>query len=287
MRLGVTMFATDVSMAVPDLAREAQARGLASLFLPEHTHIPVSRRTPPPTGDAELAEEYRRTVDPFVVLSAAAAVTDTIRLGTGICLVAQREPIVTAKAVATLDALSRGRFDFGIGFGWNREELADHGVQPADRRAVVRERVLAMRALWNDDVASFDGTYVSFEPSWAWPKPAQPGGPPVLLGGAPGPTLFAHVAEYADGWLPIGGAGIRAAWPALAAACEAAGRDPATVRVVPFGTVPDEAKLEYYASLGIDEVVLRLPAAPAEPVLRVLDRYAEIVPRAAGLTAAR
>ena len=287
MRLGVTMFATDQSMAVPELAGVAEARGFTSLFIPEHTHIPVSRRTPPPTGDAELPEEYRRTVDPFVVLAAAAATTETIRLGTGICLVAQREPIVTAKAVATLDALSDGRFDFGIGYGWNREELADHGVEAAARRAVVRERVLAMQALWRDDVAGFDGTYVSFEPSWSWPKPVQPGGPPVLIGGAPGPRLFAHVAEYADGWLPIGGAGIRAALPALTAACEEAGRDPASVRVVPFGTVPDEAKLEYYASLGMDEVVLRLPSAPRDVVLSVLDRYTPFVARAAGITAAR
>jgi len=286
-RLGVTMFATDVSMAVPELAVESEARGLTSLFLPEHTHIPVSRRTPPPTGGAELAEEYRRTVDPFVVLAAAAALTDTIRLGTGICLVAQREPIVTAKAVATLDALSGGRFDFGIGFGWNREEMTDHGVDPATRRAVAREHVLAMRALWRDDVAAFDGDFVRFEASWAWPKPVQSGGPPVLLGGAAGPTMFAHVAEYADGWLPIGGAGIRAALPALAAACETAGRDPASVRVIPFGTMPDEGKLEYYASLGIDEVVLRLPTAPRDVVLPVLDRYAPVVARAAGVTAAR
>jgi len=281
------MFATDVSMAVPELAVESEARGLTSLFLPEHTHIPVSRRTPPPTGDAELAEEYRRTVDPFVVLAAAAALTETIRLGTGICLVAQREPIVTAKAVATLDALSGGRFDFGIGFGWNREEMIDHGVDPATRRAVAREHVLAMRALWRDETAAFKGDSVCFEASWAWPKPVQPGGPPVLLGGAAGPTMFAHVAEYADGWLPIGGSGIRAALPQLVAACEAAGRDPASVRVIPFGTMPDEGKLEYYASLGIDEVVLRLPTAPRDVVLPVLDRYAPVVARAAGITAAR
>ncbi len=281
------MFATDVSIAVPELAVEAEARGLTSLFLPEHTHIPVSRRTPPPTGDAELAEEYRRTVDPFVVLAAAAALTETIRLGTGICLVAQREPIVTAKAVATLDALSGGRFDFGIGFGWNREEMIDHGVDPATRRAVAREHVLAMRALWRDETAAFQGDSVRFEASWAWPKPVQPGGPPVLLGGAAGPTMFAHVAEYADGWLPIGGAGIRAALPALAAACETVGRDPAAVRVIPFGTMPDEGKLEYYASLGIDEVVLRLPTAPRDVVVPVLDRYAPVVARAAGITAAR
>jgi probable F420-dependent oxidoreductase len=286
-RLGVTMFATDRSMTVPALAREAEARGFTSLFLPEHTHIPTSRRTPPPTGEAELADEYKRTVDPFVALAAAAAVTERIRLGPGICLVAQREPIVTAKAIATLDQLSGGRVELGVGFGWNREEMADHGVEPTERRAVAREHVLAMQALWREDVASFAGEHVRFEPSWSWPKPSQAGGPPVLVGGAAGPTLFAHVAEYGDGWLPIGGAGIRDALPALHAAADAAGRDPAELRVVPFGTTPDEGKLEYYASLGIDEVVLRLPPASADRVLPLLDRYAELVPRVAGLTGAR
>jgi len=264
-------------MSVPDLAREAEARGLHSLYIPEHTHIPTSRDTPPPTGDAELREEYKRTVDPFVVLSAAAAVTDRIRLGTGICLVEQREPIVTAKAVATLDQLSGGRFEFGIGFGWNRDEMRDHGVDPATRRERSREHVLAIRALWRDEVASFAGEYVRFASSWSWPKPVQPGGPPVLLGGAAGPKLFAHVAEYGDGWIPIGGAGINDALPALRAAYEAQGRDPGTVRVVPFGTVPASGKLDYYASLGIDEVVLRVPGAGRDKVLTVLDGYAALL----------
>jgi probable F420-dependent oxidoreductase len=276
-RLGVTTFATDQSMPVPELAREAEARGLASLFLPEHTHIPTSRLTPPPTGDAELAEEYKRTVDPFVVLAAAAALTSQIRLGTGILLAAQREPIVTAKAAATLDLISDGRLDLGVGFGWNREEMADHGVAPAERRNVAREHVLAMRELWRADVASFSGEHVAFEPSWSWPKPVQPGGPPVLLGGAPGPTLFAHVAEYGDGWLPIGGAGIREALPMLHDACNTRGRDPAALRVVPFGTVPDDGKLDYYESLGIDEVVLRVPSAGRDAILGVLDRYGALV----------
>ena len=271
------MFATDQTVSVPDLAREAEARGLHSLYIPEHTHIPTSRDTPPPTGDAELPEEYRRTVDPFAALSAAAAVTERIRLGTGICLVAQREPIVTAKAVATLDQLSGGRFEFGIGFGWNRDEMRDHGVDPATRRERSREHVLAMRALWRDDVASFAGEYVRFAPSWSWPKPVQPGGPPVLLGGAAGPKLFAHLAEYGDGWIPIGGAGINDALRELRAAYEAQGRDPATIRVVPFGTVPAPGKLDYYASFGIDEVVLRLPGAGRDTVLTVLDRYAALV----------
>ena len=271
------MFATDLSMTVPDLAVAAEERGLCSLYIPEHTHIPTSRRTPAPTGDAELAEEYRRTVDPFVALSAAAAVTSMIRLGTGICVVAQHEPIVTAKAIATLDQLSAGRFDFGIGFGWNHEEMENHGVDVHTRRDRVREHVLAMRAMWANDTASFDGDFVQFEELWSWPKPAQPGGPPVLLGGSPGPKLFAHLAEYCDAWLPIGGAGVKGALPDLHRACEAAGRDPAEIRIVPFGTIPSQEKTEYYASIGIEEIVLRVPTGPTDVVLPVLDEHARLL----------
>ena len=272
MRLGVTIFATDRTMSPVELAREAEDRGFASLYLPEHTHIPVSRETPPPTGVAELPEDYARTLDPLVALAAAATVTRSIRLGTGVCLLAQREPIVTAKAIATLDALSGGRFVLGVGYGWNRDEMADHGVEPRHRRDRVREHVMAMRALWGGEVAAYEGEFVRFAPSWSWPKPVS--GPPVLLGGAPGPTLFAHIAEYADGWLPIGGAGVRDALPDLHRAAEDADRDPATLTVIPFGTVPTAAKLEYYAALGITEVVVRLPAGSRETVLPVLDEYA-------------
>ncbi len=277
MRLGITMFATDRSMDVVALARAAEDRGLASLYLPEHTHIPVSRRTPPPTGEVELAEEYRRTLDPLVALAACASVTTTLRLGTGIALVAQREPIVTAKAVASLDLLSRGRVTLGVGFGWNEDELTHHGVAMGDRRAVAREHVLAMQALWRDDEAAFHGEHVQLDASWSWPKPIQPGGPPVLLGGAAGPKLFAHIAEYGNGWIPIGGGGVREALPALHAATEAAGRDPGTLSVIPFGTMPDRGRLEYYATLGIDEVVLRVPSAPEAEVLPVLDQAAALV----------
>jgi probable F420-dependent oxidoreductase len=277
MRVGVTVFATDLSMDPAALAREAEARGFHSLYLPEHTHIPTSRRTPPPTGEAELPDEYRRTLDPFVALTAAAAATTQLRVGTGVCLVAQRDPLVTAKAAATLDHLSGGRFVFGVGFGWNREEMADHGVDPATRRARAREHVLAMRRLWEDDAASYAGEFVAFEPSWSWPKPVQRPGPPVLIGGAAGPTLFRHVAEYADGWMPIGGAGLARALPELRAAVEEAGRDPADLEVVPFGSLPDPGKLEYFASLGVTEVVLRLPSAGADDVLAVLDDYARVL----------
>jgi probable F420-dependent oxidoreductase len=276
-RFGVTMFATDRAIDIVELAHALEDRGFWSLYVPEHTHIPTSRQTPPPTGDADLPDDYRRTLDPFVALTAAAVTTQHLRVGTGICLVAQRDPIVTAKAVATLDHLSGGRFVFGIGFGWNREEMADHRVDYRRRRAIVRENVQAMQALWRDDEAAFAGEHVQLSSSWAWPKPVQRPWPPILIGGAAGPSLVAHVAEYADGWIPIGGAGVKAVLPDLHRAAEATGRDPRALRVVPFGTIPDPGKLDYYASLGIEEVVLRVPSAPRETVLPVLDRYAAFV----------
>jgi probable F420-dependent oxidoreductase len=273
------MFTTDLTMRPDDLAREVEARGFHSFYIPEHTHIPTSRRTPPPTGDAELRDEYKRTLDPFVALAMAAAATDRLVLGTGVCLVAQREPIVTAKQIATLDVMSGGRIVLGVGFGWNADEAENHGVDMPTRRARAREHVLAMRALWTDDVASFSGEYVQFSPSWSWPKPAQRGGPPVLIGGAPGPKLFAHIAEYAQGWIPIGGAGVRAALDDLRRACDERGRDFAEMRIVPFGTLPDAGKLDYYESIGVDEVVLRLPSATREKVMPLLDEYAPLVAR--------
>jgi probable F420-dependent oxidoreductase len=274
---GVTMFATDQAMRPDELARAAEERGFVSLYVPEHTHIPVSQRTPAPTGDAVLPDYYKRAFDPFIALAMAAGATERLRVGTGICLVAQRDPIVTAKAVASLDHLSGGRFVFGIGFGWNADEIEDHGVDMGGRRAVAREHVLAMQHLWADDIAGFDGDHVHLPPSWSWPKPAQKPWPLVLIGGAAGPTLFAHVAEYADGWIPIGGAGVREALPQLHHAMEAAGRDPATVRVIPFGTIPDPGKVEYYSSIGIDEVVLRVPVGSRDVALPVLDDYAKLV----------
>jgi probable F420-dependent oxidoreductase len=276
MRYGVTMFMTDQTMGPVELARAIEERGLVSLYVPEHTHIPVSRRTKPPTGDEELREEYKRTLDPLVALGMAAAVTEHLVVGTGICLLAQRDPIVTAKAIATLDLHTNGRFVLGLGFGWNADEAEDHGVDMKTRRERTREHMLAMDALWRDDVAEYHGEFVDIPPTWSWPKPAG-GRVPVLVGGAAGPKLFAHVAEYADGWMPIGGRGIRAALPELHAACEAHGRDPGQLRIIPFGTIPDPGKVEYYASLGIEEIVLRLPGGDADRVLPVLDKYATLV----------
>jgi len=280
MRFGVTMFSTDRTMPPVQLAPEVESRGLHSLYLPEHTHIPVSRRTPPPTGEAELDDAYRRTLDPFVALAMAGAVTSTLRLGTGVALIAQHDPIVLAKQVATLDHLTGGRAVLGVGFGWNHEEMEDHGIDPRRRRAMAREHVLAMQALWSKDVASFEGEFVHLSPSWAWPKPA--GRVPVLVGGGAGPRLFDHVTEYASGWVPIGGAGLSTSLPQLREAWSAAGRDPADLEVVPFGTVPDEAKLAHYADLGVTEVVLRLPGAGRDEVLPVLDRFAVLAGRISG-----
>jgi probable F420-dependent oxidoreductase len=271
-RISVTIFATDRTIRPDELARDAEARGFHALYLPEHTHIPTSRLTPPPTGDGELAEEYRRTLDPWVALAQASAVTRRLRLGTGVALVAQHDPLALAKQIATLDHLSGGRVVLGIGFGWNREEAEDHGVDWARRRGIAREHVMAMQRLWRDDVASFAGEHVRLSPSWAWPKPV--GAVPVLIGGAAGPGLFGHIAEYGDGWIPIGGAGLASALPDLRAAWEAAGRDPGTVEVVPFGTIPDAGKLAHYRDLGVTEVALRLPTAGRDAVLPVLDRYA-------------
>jgi probable F420-dependent oxidoreductase len=276
--IGVTMFLTDRTIAAPALARAVEERGYHSLYFPEHTHIPTSRLTPPPTGDETLDESYARTPDPFVSLAAAAAVTDRILLGTGVALVAQHDPIVLAKQIATLDQLAGGRFVLGVGYGWNKEEMAGHGVDHKRRRDVVREHMLAMNALWSSDVASFDGEFVQLAPSWSWPKPVQQPRVRTLLGGRAGPELFAHIAEYADGWMPIGGAGLGAALPELRRVMAEAGRDPDTLRVMPFGAVPDRGKLDHYESLGASEVVLRIPAGSRDEVLPVLDEYAKFLP---------
>lgn len=269
------MFATDQTIDPVELAVEAELRGFHSVWYPEHTHIPTSRLTPPPTGVAELPEEYKRSTDPLIVLAAAAALTTTIRLGTGILLPAQREPIVTAKAIATLQRIAEGRFSLGIGFGWNEDEMAHHGVAMAERRDITREHMLAMQALWTDEVASFTGRHVSFGPSWSWPKPEHP--VPVLLGGGAGPKLFAHIAEYGHGWIPIGGAGLGEAIPRLREAVSAAGRDPSTLEIIPFGSLPDHAKLDHFEEIGVTECVFRIPGADRDTVLAALDAQHELI----------
>lgn len=280
MDLGVTIFLTDRTIDPIELGREVEARGFTSVWLPEHTHIPTSRRTPAPMGEP-LAEEYLRCLDPFVAMAMIAAVTTTLRVGTGIALIAERDPIVTAKAVATLDHCSGGRVSLGVGYGWNIEELENHGGSKQTRRGVVRERVLAMQALWAHERAEFQGEHVRMEESWSWPKPVQTvlgrRGVPVLIGGAPGPILFEHIAEFADGWIPVGGGGVAAAMADLHQAASRIGRDPAELSVIPFGTLPDQGKLDHYESLGISHTVLRLPSAGRDEVLRTLDSFIPFV----------
>ncbi|MEV8568305.1 TIGR03619 family F420-dependent LLM class oxidoreductase [Streptomyces sp. NPDC051322] len=273
MRLSTTIFLTDLTVTPVRLARELEQRGFAGLYLPEHTHIPVERTTPYPAG-GELPDEYGRTLDPFVALAQAAAVTDTLTLGTGITLIAQHDPIDLAKQIATLDHLSGNRFTLGLGFGWNKEEAADHGVQWAERRAVGWDRLALMRSLWAAEPTAYTGTFGSVRASHAHPKP-RGGRVRTLVGGAAGPQLFARIAEYADGWLPIGGRGLSESIPALRQVWTDAGRDPATLQVVPYAVVPSAGKLARFAELGIEEVVLQLPPGDEKTVLRALDAYAE------------
>ena len=275
MRFSVTVFLTDQTMGPAEVARECEARGFHGLYLPEHTHIPTSRATPAPMGEP-LPHYYQRCLDPFVALMAAAAATQRLRVGTGICLVAQRDPIVTAKQAATLDLLSGGRFTLGVGFGWNAEEAADHGVDWKARRSIGREHVLAMRELWTSEVASFAGDHVAFDDCWQWPKPVQQPHPPIWLGVGAGPQNFAQLAEYASGWIPIGGRGLAQAAPQLRRAFEEAGRSVSNLDIVPFGSTPDPAKFAYFADLGVTEVVATAPSGHAGEILPFLDRYAEI-----------
>lgn len=279
MRLGITAFLTDRAMAPADLAIAVEERGFDSLYLPEHTHLPVRADTPPALVEGVHLEDYRRSLDPFVALATSASVTTTLRLGTGVVLVAQHDPIVLAKQVATLDHVSGGRVVLGIGFGWNRAEAADHGVDFSRRREVARDHVLCMQALWGADPAEYHGDHVELDPCWSSPKPVQRPGVPILVGGRAGPATFGAIAEYADGWLPVGGSGLAEAVPALRRAVEERGRDPGSVRVVPFGTVPSDAKLAHLRDLGIDEVVLRVPSGGPSVMLPVLDEYAGYVAR--------
>ncbi|MET7650580.1 MULTISPECIES: LLM class F420-dependent oxidoreductase [unclassified Streptomyces] len=277
MRIAVTIFLTDETITPVRLARELEQRGFAGLYLPEHTHIPVERTSPYPAG-GDLPREYGRTLDPFVALGQAAAVTQTLGLGTGITLVAQHDPIDLAKQIATVDHLSGGRLTLGLGYGWNVEEAADHGVEWRTRRELVRDRMRLMQALWAEEPTAYEGEYGSVRASTAYPKPVQkPRGPVVgprtLVGGAAGPKLFSHICEYADGWLPIGGRGLSEALPVLRSAWADAGREPDALQIVPYAVQPSPGKLAYYAELGVEEVVVQLPPAGETEVLGLLDGY--------------
>lgn len=279
---GVVTFVTDYSMPPAELARAVEGLGLESLFVTEHTHIPARRETPWP-GGAELPREYSHTLDPFVTLATAAAVTTTLRVGTGVCLIAQHDPIVLAKQLATLDHLSGGRVLFGVGAGWNREEMRNHGVDPATRFASMRERVEAIRAIWTQDEASYAGRHVAFERIWSWPKPVQPGGPPVLIGGS-GPKVLERVVAYGDGWTPIGRqtgdlSDLAARIAELQDRAAAAGRRRIPVTV--YGGATNPETLGRLAAMGVDRVLHLLPSAGAADVVALLQRIAGAVDAAA------
>jgi probable F420-dependent oxidoreductase len=277
MKLGVVIFPTDYSIRPDDFARACEERGFESVWFPEHTHIPSSRRTPYPAG-GELPKEYSHSHDPFVALMAAAAVTKTIKIATGICLLIERDPITTAKEVASLDFLSNGRFLFGIGGGWNVEEMEHHGMPFKRRWKVLRERVEAMKRIWTEDEASYSGEFVKFDPIWQWPKPVQKPHPPIILGSASDAGLQ-RVVDYCDGWIPIGFAlrDLPGAIQKLHAKANDAGRDPKSISISLFWAPPDEATLAKYASLGVERGVLAVPSLGKDEILGMLDGFAPLV----------
>jgi probable F420-dependent oxidoreductase len=278
MDFAVTMFPADYAMDVAALGREAEARGFESLWFPEHTHMPTATLLNS-AGTAPLADEYRRTLDQFVVLGAVAAATSKIKLGTGICLVTQRDPILLAKEVASVDFLSQGRVIFGIGAGWNRPEIENHGVTYARRFRVMRERIKAMQAIWTNDVAEYHGDFVNFDAINSWPKPIQKPHPPIIVGGD-GPRAVEHAVDYGDGWIPHptgGGAPLADRIAAANQKLAEAGRGPIPITI--FGAQGDDAEIAEYQRLGVSRVVLRLPPRARDEVMPVLDKFAALQER--------
>jgi len=278
MDFGVLMFMTDYAMAAPALAQALEERGFESLWVPEHSHIPLSRKTPFP-GGGDLPKQYYDAMDPFVMLSAAAAVTKKLKLGTGVCLVIQRDTIQTAKAVASLDQVSGGRFLFGIGGGWNQDEMEDHGTVYATRFKKMREQIEAMREIWTKSKPEYHGETVNFPPMMTWPKPVQ--NPlPVIVGGA-----FPHGARralrYGNGWIPHSRRphyeDVTDFLPQFRQMAAEAGRDPAEVPVTVWGVPEDADRLRRYRDQGVARVVVSLPSEPAAKTLPKLDRWAELI----------
>jgi probable F420-dependent oxidoreductase len=271
MRYSLTMVPTDLGISVSDLARAVEERGFGGVWFPDHSHIPVSRASPYPLG-GELPERYRRNLETLTAVTIAAAVTSRIRVGTGVLLPAQRDPIVTGKALATVDQQFGGRVVVGVGYGWNHDEMADHGVDPSTRRGRTREHVLAMRSIWQDDVASFAGRHVNLSPSWSWPKPVQR--PlPVLLGGAPSDKVFAQIAEFGQGWIPLGGRDLSGSVARLREQFVEVERDPDSIEIVLFtGYQMDHDKLDAWERAGATEVAFDLPPERSDVVLPMLDQ---------------
>jgi probable F420-dependent oxidoreductase len=272
---GVAIFPSEAVQEPGELARMAEERGFESLFFPEHTHIPANRESPYP-GGGELPPEYSRTYDPFVALAYAAAATERIRIGTGICLVIQRDPIITAKETASVDRLSGGRFLFGVGAGWNAEEMRDHGTDPARRFGIMRERIEAIKAIWTQDEASYAGRYVNFERIWCWPKPVQRPHPPVLVGGN-GPRVIDRVIAFGDEWMPnrVKDEELAARIEELQRRASEAGRSAIPVTVV--GMMRDPARIEHLERAGVTRSVFWLPPDGPDEVARAFDQYAAAV----------
>ena len=276
MHVGVFYFPADYGIEPAELARALEDRGFESLFVCEHTHIPLSRKSPFP-GGGELPKRYSHTHDPFIALSFAAAATKKLRLGTGICLMAQRDPIVTAKVIASLDMLSGGRFELGVGGGWNVDEMENHGAKYETRFKVVRERLLAMKEIWTKEAAEFHGEFVNFDPIWSWPKPVQRPHPPILLGGETDHTLR-RIVDHCDGWFPR-------ATPAtdprefvgrLRQAASTSSRDWNSLSITVFRAPSDAAKLVGYREAGIKRVLLEVPDLSRDEILRHLDKIAPL-----------
>src|SRR5271166_1336077 len=281
MHFGAMMFFTDYSMSSAELAQALEARGFESIWAPEHSHIPTSRRSPW-GGGGELPKQYYDVMDPFVSLTAAAAVTRTLKLGTGVCLVNQRDTIQTAKLVASIDQVSAGRFLFGIGIGWNAEEMEDHGTVFATRAKLVRERVEAMKAIWTKTKAEYHGELVNFPEMMAWPKPVQQPHPPVIVGGAY-PQAARRAVRYGDGWIPLTGRGdIFASMAKFREMLKEAGRDEASCPITLFGCADDADTLQRYRDLGVVRACVSLPAAKADTVLPILDKWAGLIKQVNG-----
>lgn len=275
MKYGVFIFPTDTAIRPDVLAREVEARGFESLWFPEHSHIPTSRETPwgGQEGAPPLPEQYWRTYDQFVALAYAASATSELKLGTGIALVAQRDPIWTAKEVASLDHLSGGRVIFGVGYGWNKEEMAQHGTPYSKRRQLMREKIMMMKALWTQNEASYTGDLLDLEESWAWPKPVQTPHPPIVMGAAPGPKTLADIADYCDGWIPLATRhDVAGQIEKVRAAVTDSGRDPAAFEVTAYAAKTDQ--IAELTEAGVDRAVFNLPPLGEEVVIPKLDEWA-------------
>jgi len=276
MKFGVAMFPTDYAISAPELAQAMEERGFESVFFPEHTHIPASRKTPMPSGE-KIPPEYYHTLDPFVALTAAAMVTSKLRLATGICLVVERDPITLAKEVASVDHISGGRLLFGIGGGWNREEMENHGTDYATRWTLMKERVEAMKQIWGQEEAEYHGQYVNFDPIWSWPKPVQKPHPPIIVGGD-GPRTLQRVVKYGDEWMPIF-RGNPAPFPEkiqrLQAMAAEAGRGEIPVSLF---FAPDDAQvLAPMQEMGFSRLIFRMPSVARDEALARLDVLSRVM----------